>query len=75
MSGVNIKRKIRLGLSYLALLILSVAALYPAIWILLSSLRPGKSLYSKTLIPETFTLEHYRALFYDNTLLFPLMVA
>ncbi|WP_151735411.1 sugar ABC transporter permease ['Paenibacillus yunnanensis' Narsing Rao et al. 2020] len=71
MSGVKIRRRIRLGLSYLMLLILSVAALYPAIWILLSSLRPGKSLYSKTLIPETFTLEHYRALFYDPTLLFP----
>lgn len=71
MSGVKFKTRVRLTFSYLMLVILSVAALYPAIWILFSSLRPGRSLYSKTFIPETFTMEHYRALFYDNTLLFP----
>lgn len=46
---------IRLCLSYIVLVALAVAAIYPALWILLASFRPGKSLYSKTLIPETFT--------------------
>ncbi|KAA8999667.1 sugar ABC transporter permease [Paenibacillus spiritus] len=68
--SLKLKKNIRLTLSYVMLVILAVAALYPALWILLSSLRPGKSLYSKTFIPETFTLEHYRQLFTDNTLLF-----
>lgn len=61
---------IRLSGSYVILIILSIAALYPAIWILLSSFRPGKSLYSKTFIPEQFTLAHYRELFTSPSYMF-----
>lgn len=61
---------IRLSGSYIILIILSIAALYPAIWILLSSFRPGKSLYSKTFIPEQFTLAHYRELFTSPSYMF-----
>lgn len=61
---------IRLSGSYVILIILSVAALYPAIWILLSSFRPGKSLYSKTFIPEQFTLAHYKELFTSPSYMF-----
>lgn len=61
---------IRLSGSYIILIALSIAALYPALWILLSSFRPGKSLYSKTFIPEQFTLAHYRELFTSPSYMF-----
>lgn len=61
---------IRLGLSYIILVILAIAAIYPALWILLASFRPGKSLYSKTLIPDHFTLAHYKELFTSPVYMF-----
>ncbi|AJY75913.1 sugar ABC transporter permease [Paenibacillus beijingensis] len=53
-------------ISYTALVILSIIGIYPALWIVLSSLKTGNSLFSETLIPETFTLEHYRNLFLNT---------
>ncbi|MEK4252122.1 sugar ABC transporter permease [Paenibacillus sp. FSL W7-1287] len=50
-------------LKYVILIAIAVCCIYPALWVVLSSLRPGTSLYSPTLIPETFTLAHYRELF------------
>jgi arabinogalactan oligomer/maltooligosaccharide transport system permease protein len=61
---------IRLAGSYMILIALSIAALYPALWILLASFRPGKSLYSKTFIPEQFTFAHYRELFTSPSYMF-----
>ncbi|KKC49232.1 MULTISPECIES: sugar ABC transporter permease [unclassified Paenibacillus] len=60
----------RLAFSYLFLAIACVCVLYPSIWVILASFRPGKSLYSKTLIPEKFTLDHYRELFTSKSFLF-----
>ncbi len=54
---------VRLTLSYLVLIAIAVCAVYPALWVVLSSLRPGTSLFSTSLIPETFTLDHYKELF------------
>lgn len=54
---------ILIALKYLILIFIAVCCIYPALWVILSSLRPGTSLYSPTLIPETFTLAHYRELF------------
>ncbi|MCM3634366.1 sugar ABC transporter permease [Paenibacillus camelliae] len=51
------------ALKYVILIAIAVCCIYPALWVVLSSLRPGTSLYSPTLIPETFTLAHYRELF------------
>lgn len=53
----------RLTLSYLLLIAIAICAIYPALWVLLSSLRPGTSLFSSSLIPESFTLVHYKELF------------
>ncbi|WP_339316366.1 sugar ABC transporter permease [Paenibacillus sp. FSL R10-2734] len=61
---------IRLSGSYIILIALSIAALYPALWILFASFRPGKSLYSKTFIPEQFTFDHYRELFTSPSYMF-----
>lgn len=54
---------VRLTLSYLLLIAIAICAIYPALWVLLSSLRPGTSLFSTSLIPESFTLVHYKELF------------
>ncbi|MEF2966381.1 sugar ABC transporter permease [Paenibacillus sp. M1] len=70
MSGRKARNTIRLTASYIMLVILCIAAVYPALWIILGSVRPGKSLYSKTLLPESFTLDHYRELFTSDTYLF-----
>jgi len=51
------------ALKYVILIFIAVCCIYPALWVILSSLRPGTSLYSPTLIPESFTLAHYRELF------------
>ncbi|MHA7967254.1 sugar ABC transporter permease [Paenibacillus sp. CAU 1782] len=54
---------VRLAFSYLTLVILAVCALYPALWVVVSSFRPGGSLYSKHFWPSEWTLEHYVELF------------
>ncbi|WP_141434046.1 sugar ABC transporter permease [Bacillus sp. 03113] len=57
------KKRVQLTLSYLALIIIAIFCLYPAIWVILASLRPGTSLYSETLIPTKITFDHYLRLF------------
>ncbi len=54
---------VRLTLSYVVLIFIAVCAIYPALWVLLSSLRPGTALFSDSLIPDTFTIVHYKELF------------
>ncbi|NMO97426.1 sugar ABC transporter permease [Paenibacillus lemnae] len=68
--GIKLKNTIRLTLSYILLVIIAICCIYPAAWVILSSLRPGKSLYSKTFIPETFTISHYQELFTSKTFMF-----
>jgi arabinogalactan oligomer / maltooligosaccharide transport system permease protein len=67
---------IRLALSYLALALIAVFSVYPALWVVMASFRPGRALYGETLIPRDFTFVHYGELFsqtlfgqwYANTL-------
>ena len=70
MSRRRAKNGFRLTLSYIVLVMLAISAVYPALWVILGSLRPGKSLYSKTLIPSSVTFEHYRELFTSKSYLF-----
>ncbi|WP_179944921.1 sugar ABC transporter permease [Paenibacillus stellifer] len=70
MIGRKLGNLIRLIGSYIVLIILSISALYPALWIVFGSLRPGKSLYSKHFIPDTFTLAHYKELFTSQVYMF-----
>jgi arabinogalactan oligomer/maltooligosaccharide transport system permease protein len=53
-------------LSYATLIVLVILALYPALWIILSSFKFGDSLFSETLIPTRFTFDHYRELFTET---------
>ncbi|UJF34489.1 sugar ABC transporter permease [Paenibacillus hexagrammi] len=70
MIGQRLANLTRLSLSYIVLIILAICSLYPALWIVLGSFRSGRSLYSKTLIPESFTLDNYRILFTSKSFLF-----
>lgn len=54
---------VRLTLSYLFLIVIAICCIYPALWVLVSSVRPGTSLYSATFFPKTITFEHYYELF------------
>ncbi|GMK41594.1 sugar ABC transporter permease [Paenibacillus sp. CCS19] len=57
---------LRLSISYIILIIIAIGALYPALWVVLSSLRPGASLYSEHLWPDQFTFAHYKELFHNK---------
>lgn len=54
---------IRLTLSYIVIAIVLVIIIYPILWIIGSSLNPGSSLSSSTIIPVHATLAHYKELF------------
>lgn len=62
---------LRLFATYLVLTLLALASVYPALWIVLSSLKVGNSLYSETFLPEAFTLSHYRDLFTSDMYPYP----
>ncbi|GAK40241.1 sugar ABC transporter permease [Paenibacillus urinalis] len=57
------KKRIKLTFSYILLILIAIVCIYPALWIIMSSLKVGDSLYSETIIPEQFTLQHYKDLF------------
>ncbi|MCR2807035.1 sugar ABC transporter permease [Paenibacillus sp. SCIV0701] len=61
--GQKSANALRLTLSYIVLIAIAICCLYPAIWVLLSSLRPGTSLFAPSLIPDKFTFAHYKELF------------
>lgn len=70
MKSKSAKIGFRLTLSYILLTGIAICCLYPALWVIFSSFRPGKSLYSKSLIPESFTLDHFKELFTSDSFLF-----
>lgn len=57
------KKRIKLTFSYILLILIAIVCIYPALWIIMSSFKVGDSLYSETIIPEQFTLQHYKDLF------------
>ncbi|MFD1772340.1 sugar ABC transporter permease [Paenibacillus rhizophilus] len=52
-----------LTISYVLLAVVGVFSVYPALWVIMSSLRTGNSLYSETLLPTSLTFGHYANLF------------
>jgi arabinogalactan oligomer/maltooligosaccharide transport system permease protein len=58
--------KPRILFSYLLLILIALACVYPALWTILSSFREGNSLFSDTIIPTKWTLDHYRDLFVER---------
>ncbi|WP_172195721.1 sugar ABC transporter permease [Saccharibacillus qingshengii] len=61
------KRSLKLTLSYILLVLIAIASIYPAIWIVMSSFKAGDSLYSETFIPRELTLQHYKDLFLGHS--------
>lgn len=70
MSGLG-ARRIRSTLLHLALILFTLATVYPVVQVFGISLRPGNRLYSTSLaiIPAGATLEAYRAIFFDKPFL------
>lgn len=62
-SGAKLRSQIGNLACYAGLILVGLACIYPALWVVLSSFRPGTALYSEQLIPSTFTLQHYKDLF------------
>ncbi|ASA25890.1 sugar ABC transporter permease [Paenibacillus donghaensis] len=60
---LKLKNILSTTMLHLALLVIAIVTIYPALWVVLASFRPGTALYSEHLIPERFTLVHYRSLF------------
>ncbi|SDY31193.1 arabinogalactan oligomer / maltooligosaccharide transport system permease protein [Evansella caseinilytica] len=59
------KNILELTVSYAIIAIMFVIILYPLLWALGLSLNPGRGLYGASIIPENWSLEHYKWLFFD----------
>lgn len=57
------KSSIEVAIIYLIIVIVAVIIFYPLVWTIGMSFNQGTSLYSSTLIPENFSLDHYKWLF------------
>ncbi|MET3696294.1 carbohydrate ABC transporter membrane protein 2 (CUT1 family) [Bacillus oleivorans] len=57
------KSKLEVTSIYIFLAIVAVVIAYPLLWTIGMSLNPGTSMYSASIIPEKWSLEHYRWLF------------
>src|SRR5699024_12398418 len=78
------KSRLEVTLMYLIIIIMSIIIFYPLIWTVGLSFNQGTSLYSSSIIPERFSLEHYNCLFskgsdyllwYKNSLIVSFSVA
>ncbi|WP_026571828.1 MULTISPECIES: sugar ABC transporter permease [Sediminibacillus] len=57
------KSRIEVAAMYLVLTAVAVAIFYPLVWTIGISFNQGNSLYSSSIIPENFSLDHYKWLF------------
>lgn len=64
----SIKREkwIRLSLTWLVVILVSVVIIYPLVWTVGASLNAGNSLLSTSIIPENLSFQHYADLFNGN---------
>lgn len=63
----KMKSKLEVSAIYIIIAIVSIIIFYPLIWTVGMSLNSGTSLYSSSIIPESFSLEHYKWLFSDGS--------
>ncbi|MEC5422949.1 sugar ABC transporter permease [Virgibacillus sp. C22-A2] len=66
---MNQKKKSRIEVSaiYILLAVVSIIIFYPLVWTVGMSFNQGSSLYSSSIIPENFSLDHYKWLFSDGS--------
>lgn len=62
-SGYRLRQSLWMAISYALLALIGLFSVFPALWVVLSSFRPGTSLFSETLIPVSWTVAHYSELF------------
>lgn len=62
----SVQRLLKMIPVYALLILISVLILAPVVWIVGSSLNPGTSLFSSSIIPKEPTLQHYRDLFTET---------
>ncbi|MFC4101354.1 sugar ABC transporter permease [Paenibacillus xanthanilyticus] len=62
-TGYRLRQSLWIATSYVLLALIGIFAVFPALWVVLSSFRPGTSLFSETLIPVSWTVAHYSELF------------
>lgn len=63
--GRSLKSKLEVSGIYLVVLIMFVVILYPLLWAISISLNPSTTMFSAKLIPDNWSLDHYRWLFND----------
>lgn len=61
------KKQLRLALTYLLLIVLSLIWLFPIIWVVLTSFRGEGGAYVPYFIPKTWTLDNYIKLFTNSS--------
>ncbi|ANE48657.1 arabinogalactan ABC transporter permease [Paenibacillus swuensis] len=61
----SLKSKLELTGIYAIVLFMFTLIMYPLLWALSISLNPGTSLFSAKMIPDNWSLEHYKWLFTD----------
>lgn len=61
--SIKQEKWIRLSLSWLVIILVSVIIIYPLIWTVGASLNAGNSLLSTSIIPENLSFQHYADLF------------
>ncbi|MEK4058169.1 MULTISPECIES: sugar ABC transporter permease [Paenibacillus] len=62
-SKLKLKNMFSTVVHHILLAVIAIITIYPAIWVVLASFRPGTALYSEHLLPDRFTIEHYKELF------------
>ena len=60
------RKSIKFILIYTLVVFIAFTAIAPSVWIFGSSLNPGKSIFSTSLIPKEPTLSHYKELFTET---------
>ncbi len=63
----KLKSKLEVYAIYIIIAVVSIIIFYPLVWTVGMSLNQGSSLYSSSIIPESFSLEHYKWLFSDSS--------
>ena len=61
--SIRREKWIRLSLSWLVIVLVSVIIIYPLVWTVGASLNAGNSLLSTSIIPENLSFQHYADLF------------
>ncbi len=73
-TSVKVKKTITNSIVHVALAVLAAVWVFPIFWVILISFRGGKGSYQKTFFPQSYTLDNYKKIFTDTSILdFPQM--